>query len=167
VLGTPNMLQRRASGTNVGTMIHGEVDRELGRSVNKIRHGYNPKVVDPFAKGRDEYENICGVTIIIKSCPMIEHIPRRNQARSQGSDGDRHEYVVMALLCLQQCSLSLKREDGSRPRGQKCRTRQKEILQLCKAGTPGDHSRVTSSFLSSKFLSAQTEFDGPTFILYA
>ena len=42
--------------------------------------------------------------------------------------------------------------------------RQKDIL-YCKAGAPGDYSRVTSSFRSSKFPFVQTELDGLTFSL--
>jgi len=59
-------------------------------------------------------------------------------ARNLGSDDDRHEYVVVALLCLHfQYLLSLKREYGS------CGLdKDKDVKQdrrgYCKAGAPGD-----------------------------
>jgi len=100
----------------------------------------------------------------VKSCSIIEHIPAAElRPRNQGSDDDRYEYVVMAFLYLHfQCLLPLKREDGSCGLDEDKDVKQ-DRRRYCKAGTPGDYSWVTSSFWFSKFLSAQTEFNGLTF----
>jgi hypothetical protein len=77
------------------------------------------------------------------------------QRKNQGSGDNEHEYVVMALRAFTFDAWSRSREnmpvDPAR-----IKILNKADEDIAKAGAPGDHSRITSSFRSSKSFYAQS-----------